>query len=93
MSKRIYPEVSPRYGIKYNKIPTVRGSVFGGSVVRHYTECYGNILDSVCEMADVISTGNGISIERAIDVVCKDENWSVLPSDKKKIIEKIKEMS
>lgn len=82
MAKNIFPEKSARHGIPFAHIPTIRGSIYGGSIVKHYPDSYSAILDCVYEMADMVATGNGISIQSAIDLVCADEGWRVLPRHK-----------
>jgi hypothetical protein len=90
MSQRCYRvNISPRHGFKFTHIPTRRGSVFGGSVVVHYEEEYAPILDCVYEMAEQIATGNGWPVEKAIKQVCKDEGWTLLPTHKRMIQNRI----
>jgi hypothetical protein len=50
-------------------------------------ELYGPMLDSVLEMAEDLMGGNGISAERAVNQVILDENWSILPTHRKLIVE------
>lgn len=80
---------SPRHGFKFNRVPTVRGSMYGGSIVRHYPDSYALILDCVFEMADDISNGNGVSAAEAIEIVCRDEDWRLLPTHKREIIRRL----
>lgn len=87
------PGKSPRHGLPFAEVPTVRGSMYGGSNVAHYPESYGPILDCVYEMADDISTGNGITPEAAIEQVLRDERWRLLPKHKNMIATKLKEMT
>lgn len=90
MAQRVYRiNESPRHGFKFKEVPTRRGSVFGGSVVVHYEDSYASILDCVYEMADQVATGNGWSVERAIDQVLRDEGWTLLPSHKTDIRNRI----
>jgi hypothetical protein len=79
------PYVSPRHGFKFTEVPTVKGSMYGGSCVAHYPDSYGCILDCVFEMADDISTGNGVPVSKAIEQVLKDERWRLLPKHCKMI--------
>ena len=90
MAKRVYLiNKSPRHGFVFTKVPTRRGSVWGGSVVVHYEESYSLILDCVYEMADQIATGNGWSVDKAIDQVLKDEDWKLLPKHRTAIRNRI----
>jgi len=80
MSRKAYKvNKSPRYGFEFDEIPTKRGSTRGGSIVVHYEEDYASILDSTYEMAEQISTGNGIHVNEAVKQVLKDEKWRLLP--------------
>lgn len=85
MPQKIDARVSPRHSFKFDRVPTVRGSWHGGSIVYHYPESYGPILDCVFEMADDIMTGNGVTAEQAISQVLKDENWKILPTHRRAI--------
>lgn len=89
MAQMTWPDVSPRHGFKYDRVPTVRGSMYGGGVtpIRHLD--YGPVLDCIFEMADDIMTGNGISAAQAVDLVCKDERWRILPRHRKAIIARL----
>lgn len=89
MSQVCKKQLSPRHGFEFSETPTVRGNIHGGSVVRHYPDHYGPILDCVFEMADDISNGNGVSVESAIETVLKDEGWRLLPKHKKMIVKKL----
>lgn len=89
MAQKMWKQVSPRHQIPFDSVPTIRGSVHGGSVTPWQPAAYGPILDCVFEMADAVSTGNGISAAAAVEMVCKDENWRLLPSHKKLIIQKL----
>lgn len=80
MAIRIYPLKTPRHGIEINFVPTVKGSVYGGSIGRYSNNEYAAILDCVYEMADAISTSNGVSPITAVKQVCQDEGWTVLPT-------------
>lgn len=80
---------SPRHGFLFDRVPTVRGSMYGGSIVRHHPESYGPILDCVFEMADDIATSNGVTPAAAIEQVLKDEGWRVLPTHKKEILKRL----
>lgn len=91
MAYTVYPERSPRHGFPFNKVPTIRGSVYGGSNIYHHPESYGPILDCVYEMADQIASSNGVTHESAINTVLKDEGWHVLPTHRALILAKLKE--
>jgi len=66
---------TPRYGIPYNKVPTVTGNVS-----RYYQDDYGYVLDAVYEMVDQVSNGNGVSLENAMLTVQRDYSLYILPS-------------
>lgn len=89
MTHYILREHSPRNRIPFNHLPTKRGSVWGGSHVVHHREDYASILDSVLEMTRDVALGNGVPFEQAIEQVCKDENWRVIPRHKKLILERL----
>lgn len=93
MAELVGHHKSPRHAIPFKEVPTIKGSMYGGSIVKHPTEFYGPILDCVYEMADQIANGNGETHERAIEIVLKDEGWRVLPKHKKQIIEKLRSES
>lgn len=87
MAVSILKTASPRHGIVFADIPTIRGSMYGGSVVLYTAEQYGAILDCVLEMADAIASGNGVSVEAAIGRVTRDEKWRILPKHRKIIVD------
>ncbi len=82
MSRLCREESSPRHGIVFDKIPTYQTFIY------HPPETYAWILDCVYEMVDDVSSANGVSLEAAIAQVLKDENWRVLPTHQKQIIER-----
>jgi hypothetical protein len=79
--------VSPRYGFRCDKRPKQRASPYAPTVsgVRDY----GAVLDCVYEMAEQVATGNGWSVHKAIGQVLKDEGWTLLPTHKKAILNRI----
>lgn len=87
MARYIGKTTTKRNHLPYNRIPTVRGSVYGYGFLRYDEETYDNILDCVYEMSDMIAESNGISIDAAISQVLKDEEWYILPSHRKMIVE------
>jgi hypothetical protein len=89
MSQAIEPMRSPRHGFRFAHIPTVRGSTYGGSIVRHYPDSYASILDCVFEMADDVATSNSWTHDRAIEQVLKDEGWRLLPRHRKLILQRL----
>lgn len=89
MSEYILREHSPRHAFPFNHLPSVRGSMYGGSVTVYSRESYGAILDSVYEMAGDVRDANGITAAAAVDQVCKDEGWRVMPRHKKLILAKL----
>jgi len=92
MAQKFWKQASPRHGFVFDEVPTVRGSMYGGSIVKHYPECYGPILDCVFEMTDDIATSNGVTHDAAIGQVLKDEGWRVLPKHRRQIIERLAAM-
>jgi len=80
---------SPRHGIEFDRVPTVKASIRGGSKVKHRAGEYGPILDCVLEMADDISTGNGVSVESAVSQVLADEGWRILPTHRAAIVARL----
>lgn len=80
MAQLCGPHASPRHGFAFNHVPTRRVSTFGGSVTVHYPEEYGAILDCVYEMADQVACSNSVHIDDAIGQVLKDEKWTLLPT-------------
>lgn len=63
----------------------------GGVLVYKSPEDYGRVLDCVFEMAIDVSCANGISAEKAVEDVLRIENWRILPTHKKRIIQRIEE--
>lgn len=90
MAEFVGKHESKRHGFKFDHVPTRRGSMYGGSVIVHYPDSYGAILDCVYEMADDISNGNGVSVESAIASVLRDQDWTVLPRHQRMIADKLK---
>lgn len=80
MARRILSTHTLRYRIPYANIPTMHGYDHPPQ------EEYGTILDCVYEMADMVSTSNGISVDSAIEQVLKDEGWHILPTHKQLIL-------
>lgn len=81
MSRPCPKEASQRHGIVFDRVPTFQTFIY------HPPEAYSQILDCVYEMADAVSSANGVALEAAIAQVLKDENWRVLPTHQKQIIE------
>lgn len=50
---------------------------------------YAAIVDSVFEMADDIMTGNGVPSDVAIDMVLRDENWTIRKHERDQIVAKL----
>lgn len=82
-------EHSPRHGFKCDKRPTRSYPPWGGSRPVHGKQDYGPILDCVYEMADDISTSNGVSPEAAIDSVLRSEGWKILPTHRTQILQRL----
>lgn len=82
---------SSRHGIIFESIPTMKGPRFGSSIPRYTSSDYSAILDCVYEMAGMITSSNGVSIDQAIQQVLSDEKWSILPSHKKLIATMLQE--
>lgn len=85
MSRAIAKRESIRYRFEFDKIPTFK--IGPRSLDICNADDYGCIIDNVIDMADAVSTSNGVSVASAIETVCKDEGWKVLNSHKKRIIE------
>jgi len=87
MAEKLYQKfVSKRHGFTFDEIPTVRGSIYGGSCSTATPDQYAGILDSVFEMTDQIATSNGTELKAAMDQVLKDEGWRVLPKHRAQIM-------
>lgn len=86
-----YTTASPRQGFKFDRVPSKRASMCGGSCTVHYPFSYGPILDCVFEMADQVANGNGISHDAAVAQVLRDEGWTLLPTHRAAILAKLKE--
>lgn len=80
-----------RYQLPYNKVPTVKAPFYGSSILRYVNGDYGCILDAVYEMVDMVATGNGVSIENAMNTVMRDESLYILPSHREMICATLKE--
>lgn len=91
MAQSVGKYQSPRHGFKFDHVPTVRASIAGGSLIVHYPDSYGPILDCVFEMADDVATANGLSFDDAINTVLRDEGWSILPTHRALILAKLKD--
>lgn len=96
MTRRVTETVSPRNGFKFNLIPTIRGSIWGGgdiypnnSLSSRANIDYGQVLDCVFEMADQVSNCNGASASAAVDQVLRDEAWRILPTHRAEIIRRL----
>lgn len=98
MTRQVVPTTSERHGFAFDRVPTIRGSMYGGGDV-YPNRCgagsvstdYGRVLDCVYEMADDVATSNGVTHEQAIEQVLRDERWRILPTHRKDIINKLKE--
>lgn len=89
MAEYILRKHSPRHAIPFNHLPTIKGSMYGGSITPYSRESYGAMLDCVFEMADQIATGNGVPAAAAVDQVCRDEGWRVLPRHRAEIVKRL----
>lgn len=89
MPEMTWPDKSPRHGFDFDRVPTVRGSQYGGPVVVHYHESYGPILDSVFEMTCDVADANGEDPKSALQTVLRDEGWRVLPRHQKAILARV----
>jgi hypothetical protein len=85
MSESCTKQASARHGFVFSSTPTIRGSFYGGSVTLYDPQSYGAILDCVFEMADQVSSGNGVTPQQAIRKVLKDEGWRLIPQHEKEI--------
>ena len=92
MTQPCHKQASPRHGFVFDKVPTVKGSMYGGSITIYKSpHSYGCVLDCVFEMALDVSCANGISAEMAVGEVVQLEGWRILPTHKKRIIQRIEE--
>jgi len=98
VTRRVVASTSPRHGFKFDKVPTIKGSMYGGGDV-YPNGCmatsvdvdYGAVLDSVYEMADAIHTSNGGTTAQAIEQVLRDEGWRILPTHKQMLINRLEQ--
>jgi hypothetical protein len=97
MTRAVVPTTSERHGFAFNKVPTIRGPVWGGgdlypndNGVEYVGTDYGRVLDCVYEMTDAVASANGITHEQAIEQVLRDERWRILPTHKQMILNKLK---
>jgi len=86
MAKYIGKHRTGRYDLPYDEIPTIKGSVWGGSYEPYTPEEYGAILDCVYEMTDMVFHSNGETIHKAMTKVIQDEKWRILPSHQKMLL-------
>ena len=93
MTQLCHKQASPRHGFVFDKVPTVKDSMYGcgGVLVHDSPEDYGCVLDCVFEMAIHVSCANDISAEEAVEEVLQVEGWRILPTHKKRIIQRIEE--
>lgn len=82
MAQKVHPTTSPRHGFKFTDIPTRKGSVWGFPTIVHDRGSYAAILDSVYEMAEQVANANNLPVDAAIDDVLKSEGWTLLPTHK-----------
>ena len=81
---------SPRHGFVFQSLPTVGGGAYPNVCGRTRPEIdYGLILDSVFEMADAITTCNGVTPEHAVAQVLRDEGWRILPTHRAAIVRRL----
>lgn len=83
MSMSIEKTLSPRHGFVYDAVPTAG---VGWPLFRSHPDSYGQILDSVFEMADAIATSNGTPPVSAVEQVIQAEGWRLLPRHKRAIV-------
>jgi hypothetical protein len=82
---------SPRHGFVFYEIPTMKGSMYGGSITPIEWRDYGPVLDSVFEMADALVSCNGITPQQAVEQACKDERWRLTPNHKRMIVQRLEQ--
>lgn len=82
---------SPRHGFVFDKVPTVKGSLWGGGgvMVHDSPEDYGCVLDCIYEMTLDIADANGVEPAKAIEQVLSDEGWRILPTHKRMILDRV----
>lgn len=86
MARYIGKTYSGRHAIRYDAIPTIRGPMYGGPIDCFGWREYGDVLDSVFEMADAIATSNGTPPASAVEQVIQAEGWRLLPRHKRAIV-------
>lgn len=96
MTRAVRKTVSPRHGFAFDLVPTIRGAVWGGGDVypngcyaSRPSDDYGLVLDTVFEMTDQVSSGNGVTPAAAIETVLRDEGWRILPRHKAEIVKRL----
>ena len=94
MTRKVPPTTSARHGFTFSAIPTVGGSAYGGSYpngcgATQPSVDYGQVLDCVFEMAGDLADCNGLSHDRAVDQVLRDEGWRILPTHRAEIIRRL----
>ena len=96
MAQKIAIQESPRNGIKFDRVPAnvawLLSHAIGSDAHKRKTILadYAATLDCVYEMADGISTGNGVPPLRAIEQVLRDQGWNILPTHKAVIADMLK---
>ena len=61
---------------------------FGGDLVENPQE-YGPTLDCVYEMTSDTADANGVPYSQAIEQVLQTNGWSILPTHKRNILERL----
>lgn len=92
MRTDVRSSLSPRHAFPFSKLPAIYYPNTHGDPLGHAGAAYGAMLDSVYEMADDIATGNGWTPERAIDSACTAEGWRILPTHRRMIAARLKEL-
>ena len=82
--------VTARHKIRFKYLPTKDGGKYCRRKPAYTADEYASILDCVFEMADMVSTSNGIAPYKAIEQVLKDEGWLMVNIHKRMIAKSLK---
>lgn len=88
MAKNCEKQKSYLYGFEFNQVPTVKIGIHG-SAVKHNPESYSMILDNVYGMALNVGSIYSVDYSTEIDNILRDEDWKILPSHRKLILNKL----
>jgi ectoine hydroxylase-related dioxygenase (phytanoyl-CoA dioxygenase family) len=83
--------LTPRHKFEIKAIPTrsLPLSVLWHTDRPRHVNAYAATIDCVFEMADMVATSNGVSHDVAIDTVLRDEGWTILPTHRRMILQRL----